>query len=145
MKHEAENAGGHYSFSPEDKVHLAETKRYEDLLRAKQMELSDSLRNRDEIVIEKASDALDVVQLMRERDLAVRNLDRDSNLLRQIRDALSRIVQGTYGTCLHCDEDISPKRLAAVPWAAFCVACQQHIDCGEVELDETVGRLVAAA
>lgn len=126
-------------------MHLAETKRYEDLLRAKQMELSDSLRNRDEIVIEKASDALDVVQLMRERDLAVRNLDRDSNLLRQIRDALSRIVQGTYGTCLHCDEDISPKRLAAVPWAAFCVACQQHIDCGEVELDETVGRLVAAA
>lgn len=126
-------------------MHLAETKRYADLLRAKQMELSDSLRNRDEIVIEKASDALDVVQLMRERDLAVRNLDRDSNLLRQIRDALSRIVQGTYGTCLHCDEDISPKRLAAVPWAAFCVACQQHIDCGEVELDETVGRLVAAA
>ena len=45
----------------------AETNQYASLLRAKQMELSDSLRYRDEIVIEKAPDALDEVQFMRER------------------------------------------------------------------------------
>ena len=68
------------------------------------IELSGSLRKRDEIFIEKVSDTLDAVQLMGERELAIRNLDRDSNMLRQIRRALSRIANGTYGVCLHCEE-----------------------------------------
>jgi hypothetical protein len=52
-----------------------ETDEFTSLLRAKEAELSHSLRNRDEIVTEKASEALDAVQLMRERDLGIRNLD----------------------------------------------------------------------
>ena len=101
-------------------------------------ELSRSLRNRDEIVVEKASDALDEVQLMEERELAIRNLDRDSN-------ALLRIANGTYGICLHCEEDILPKRMTAVPWAAFCIQCQEKIDRREIEVDETVESLAPAA
>ena len=124
---------------------LADTKRLESLLRTSQTELSRSLWNRDEIVIEKASDALDEVQSMEERELAVRNLDRDSNALRQIHRALSRIEDGTYGVCLHCEEDILPKRMAAVPWAAFCVNCQEKIDHSEIEIDETFEWLAPAA
>ena len=93
--------------------------KFKNVLETKRQELSGSLRNRDEIVIEKAPDALDEVQLAGERELAIRNLDRDSNMLRQIRRALGRINDGSYGVCLHCDEDISPKRIAAVPWAAL--------------------------
>jgi DnaK suppressor protein len=115
-----------------------ETERIASLLRAKQTELSRSLRNRDEIVIEKASDALDEVQLKEERELAIRNLDRDSNALRLIYRALLRIASGTYGICLHCEEDILPKRMAAVPWAAFCIRCQEKIDRREIEIDEAV-------
>jgi len=48
------------------------------------MEVSGALRNRDEIVIEKDSDALDQVRLMSERELAIRNLDRQSTRHRQI-------------------------------------------------------------
>jgi hypothetical protein len=44
--------------------------------------------------------------------LAVQNLDRDSSVLRQIRHALARIANGTYGVCLHCEENILPKRMA---------------------------------
>jgi DnaK suppressor protein len=124
---------------------LAETERLASLLRTKQMELSRSLRNRDEIVIEKASDAFDEVQLMGERELAIRNLDRDSNALRQIHRALSRIASGTYGVCLHCEEEILPKRMAAVPWAAFCIQCQEKIDRREIEIDETTRLLAPAA
>ena len=51
----------------------------------------------------------------------------DMKLLREINDALHRIEQGTYGTCLECEEPISVKRLDAVPWARFCVACQEAI------------------
>jgi DnaK suppressor protein len=113
----------------------AEAERLANLLRKKQAELSRSLRNRDEIVIEKASDAIDEVQSMEERELAVRNLDRDSSALRQIHHALARIANGTYGVCLHCEENILPKRMAAVPWTAFCITCQEMIDHGEIDTD----------
>ena len=109
---------------------LAETERFKSMLRTKQTELSRSLRNRDEIVIQKASNALDEVQLMGERELAIRNLDRDSNALRQIQQAFSRIANGTYGVCLHCEEDVLPKRMTAVPWAAYCINCQEKIEQG---------------
>jgi DnaK suppressor protein len=124
---------------------LAGTVRITNLLQAKQAELSVSLRKRDEIVIEKVSDTLDEVQLMGERELAIRNLNRDSNMLREIRRALSRIANGTYGVCLHCEEDILPKRMAAVPWAACCIRCQEQIDRGEIEIDEPIGELLAPA
>ena len=113
-----------------------EIEKFKRILMAKQTELSGSLRNRDEIVIEKVADALDEVQLMGDRELAVRNLHRDSNVLRQIRRARSRMAEGTYGVCLHCEEDISTKRLTAVPWAAFCITCQEKIDRREIEIDE---------
>jgi len=110
--------------------------KFSNILETKRAELSGSLRNRDEIVIEKAPDALDEVQLAGERELAIRNLDRDSNMLRQIRRALGRIADGSYGVCLHCDEDISPKRIAAVPWAAYCIKCQEQVDRHEIEVDD---------
>ena len=122
-----------------------ETERLTILLRARQTELSRSLCNREEIVVEKASDALDEVQLKEERELAIRNLDRDSNALRLIYRALLRIANGTYGVCMHCEEDILPKRMAAVPWAAFCIQCQEKIDRREIEVDETLELLAPAA
>jgi DnaK suppressor protein len=121
-----------------------DTERFASFLEARQKELSGSMRNRDDIVIEKASDNLDEVQLMSERELAIRNLDRNSAALRQIRGALSRIANGTYGICLHCEEDILPKRIVAVPWAAFCIKCQEQIDRREIEVDETL-ELASAA
>jgi len=50
----------------------------------------------------------------------------DIKLLREVQDALRRIEQGTYGVCYECEEPISPKRLDAVPWAKYCVACQER-------------------
>ena len=107
--------------------------KYKKMLEAKQAELSGGLRNRDDIVIEKTPDALDEVQLAGERELAIRNLDREANLLRQVRDALRRIADGSYGVCLHCEEDIKPKRLDAVPWTKYCIRCQEAADRQEFE------------
>ena len=105
--------------------------------------MSQSLCHRDEIVIEKAPDAIDEVQSMEGRELAIRNLARDSSVLRQIDHALSRIATGTYGVCLHCEDDITQKRMAAVPWAAFCITCQEMIDRSEIE--DSVEWLASAA
>jgi DnaK suppressor protein len=119
--------------------------KFRKTLETKQSELTGSLRNRDEIVIEKAPDALDEVQLAGERELAIRNLDRDSNMLRQIRRALARVADGSYGICLHCDEEISPKRIAAVPWAAYCIRCQEQVDRHEIEVDDNADLFAPAA
>jgi DnaK suppressor protein len=121
---------------------VADTQNFVILLRAKHQELSCALRKRDEIAIEKAPDGIDEIQLMGERELAIRNLDRNSAALRQISRALSRIENGTYGICLHCEEAISPKRIAALPWTAFCLACQERIDRSEIEISDA-GELLA--
>jgi DnaK suppressor protein len=51
----------------------------------------------------------------------------DMKLLREIADALLRLDHGTYGVCMECEEPISQKRLDAVPWARYCVKCQEMI------------------
>jgi DnaK suppressor protein len=122
-----------------------ELNKYKSLLEAKQAELAGGLRNREGIAIEKTADALDEVQLAGERELAIRNLDRESILLRNVRGALSRIADGSYGTCLHCEEEISPKRLNAVPWTAYCIRCQEAADRHEFETVEAIDQLLADA
>lgn len=113
-----------------------ELNKYKEMLEAKQAELAQFIRNRDAIAIEKSPDALDEVQNAAERELAIRNLDRESNLLRNVRAALRRIEEGSYGVCLHCEEDISPKRLNAVPWTPYCIQCQEAADRRKAEGDE---------
>ena len=105
-----------------------EMKKYRKILEAKQAELARVLRNREGITIEKSADALDEVQHAAERELAIRNLDRESNLLRLVKLALHRMDDGMYGTCMHCEEDVNPKRLQAVPWAPYCIQCQEMAD-----------------
>jgi DnaK suppressor protein len=105
-----------------------ELSKFKKILEAKQEELERVVRNRDAITIEKSADALDEVQHAAERELAIRNLDRESNLLRNVRAALRRIEDGSFGTCAHCEEDISPKRLNAVPWTSLCIQCQEQAD-----------------
>ncbi len=101
---------------------------FKKILLTKQDELERIVRNRDAIAIEKSADALDEVQHASERELAIRNLDRESNLLRQVRSALRRIEEGSFGICQHCEEEISPKRVAAVPWTPYCIQCQEQAD-----------------
>jgi DnaK suppressor protein len=110
----------------------SELNKYRNVLQAQQAELVHLVQNRDGIAIEKSPDALDEVQHATERELAIRNLDRESNLLKNTRAALRRIEDGSFGVCLHCEEDISPKRLVAVPWAAFCIQCQEIADRNQI-------------
>jgi DnaK suppressor protein len=121
-----------------------ELEKYKTVLETRLSELSYALRNREDIAIEKTPDALDEVQLAGERELAIRNLDRESHLLRQVRSALARIADGSYGTCNHCEEEISLKRLNAVPQTAYCIKCQEAADRHEFETNDTVEFATAA-
>jgi DnaK suppressor protein len=121
-----------------------EVKKYKEILETKRRELEGNVRNREGIVIEKTPDALDEVQHAGERELAIRNLDRETNLLRNVRGALARIEEGSFGVCLHCEEDINPKRLNAVPWAPYCITCQEMADRRKEEFSEEFDELLVA-
>ena len=128
-------------------MNQTELNKYKTMLEAKRAELALGLRNREDIAIEKTPDALDEVQLAGERELAIRNLDRESNLLRNVRGALLRVADGSYGVCLHCEEDIKTKRLDAVPWTKYCIRCQEAADRHEFETEtgETIDEILANA
>ena len=51
-----------------------------------------------------------------------------SQTLTQVRDALKRIEDGTYGKCIACGRQIEAARLEAVPWAEYCLADQEKQD-----------------
>src|SRR5262245_57920847 len=102
--------------------------KYRLILSTKQTELESALRRRDGIAVERTADALDEVQLAALRELTTRGLERESVLLRSVRDALDRIKEGDFGACVECEEDISAKRLQAMPWAMRCISCQEQVD-----------------
>ena len=52
----------------------------------------------------------------------------ESRQLQQVRAALQRIKDGTYGECLDCGRPIEPARLEAVPWTPYCRADQEKHD-----------------
>ncbi len=61
-----------------------------------------------------------------QRDLALR--DRAQIHLRQVDAALARLDEGTWGTCQRCGNPVAEARLEALPWAAYCIACQTIAD-----------------
>jgi DnaK suppressor protein len=118
---------------------------FQEVLERKESEVVSALRKRDGIAIEKSADQMDEIQLATERDLAIRNVDRESGLLRDVQDALRRIHAGEFGTCTECESEISPKRLAAVPWAARCIQCQEAADRDRLEGTESLPATLRAA
>ena len=77
-------------------------------------------------------------------DLAVRNYSKNvmlavsENESRQIvliDESLRRIEDEEYGQCQNCEKDSNPKRLVAIPWARYCLDCQQLVEQGEIDDD----------
>ena len=103
-------------------------------LLAKQEELLHDLsRNRevtDESVDEQAQDMVDRATSAYTREFAFSLSEADRRTLLLIDQALLRLDQGTYGTCVHCQGPVQDKRLEAVPWARHCLECQELQDKG---------------
>ena len=77
-------------------------------------------------------------------DLAVRNYSKnvmlavsenDSRQIILINEALERIEDEEYGSCQNCEKEINPKRLDAIPWARYCLNCQELVEQGLLEED----------
>jgi DnaK suppressor protein len=94
-------------------------------------ELTHRHSNREVLAVESSPDDLDRIQHASERDYVVGSLERNARRLYEVRAALLRLDAGTFGLCTGCEENISAKRLAAVPWASSCIVCQEAEDRGE--------------
>lgn len=60
-----------------------------------------------------------------EQDVTAVTASLRSQLLREVDGALTRYTRGTYGACERCQEEISANRLQALPWARYCLTCQE--------------------
>lgn len=67
----------------------------------------------------------------RELMFSLSNTERDMLLL--IEQAFDRMEQGVYGHCTHCSESIGLARLQALPWARYCIQCQESEERGVLE------------
>jgi len=61
-------------------------------------------------------------------ELAALQQTQAENLLRAVNAALARVDDGTFGECRNCGGAIAEKRLEAIPWAQYCITCQELID-----------------
>ena len=106
----------------------AELKHFRSVLHAMLDGTEDTLRSLDDIAVQTLPDSLDRIQHATEREMAIRRIELDFSKVQNVRSALQRIADGTYGICSQCENEIPGKRLKAVPWASFCLDCQDSAD-----------------
>jgi DnaK suppressor protein len=114
----------------------SELKTYRTLLANKRAELLDRVRtarrNEDEGDQKDAPDLGDRALSTMSRDLLYQLSSGERDTLRRIDEALERIDDGSFGSCVHCGSPVQTGRLKAVPWARHCIDCQELQDRGEI-------------
>lgn len=106
--------------------------RFKQLLLAKERELQDEIsRFANEARDSRSADVedpIDQVTSAEGKAAAFQESTLAAETLSQVRAALERIDQGTYGICIDCDRPINPARLEAVPWTPYCLDDQKKHD-----------------
>jgi DnaK suppressor protein len=108
---------------------------FKDLLLQKRNALEGFVQRNEDYGREKDQNSQDITDMAVEsytRDFLFGKSAGDRRALRDIQDALARIDGRTYGFCANCDDEINPRRLEAVPWAAMCVKCQELLEKGRL-------------
>jgi DnaK suppressor protein len=97
-------------------------------------------KEEEEDAIALPADGLDVARSLEDVEMDAGLIERCEDKLRAIDDAFSRLRRGRYGICEKCKQEIPVDRLKAVPFAAYCVGCQNKRNerrrPGEGDVDE---------
>lgn len=93
-------------------------------------EIHRDLRTRDGLSIAETAEETEKVRNLADREMEISRIDRATGNMKEILKALERVDDGSYGVCADCEESISERRLAALPWASRCVRCQEVQDSG---------------
>jgi DnaK suppressor protein len=107
-------------------------KTIKDMLLKMRVELVQEIARRSKATTEAGAqdigDILDSVSEERTRELDMILTDREKRKLLQIDDALDRIDESTYGQCEECGVKIPRARLKVLPFAKYCVECQEKTE-----------------
>ena len=101
------------------------------LLQKEQDLLSDIKRLQEDARQAQQSEVQDEIDEVTSSEVRAATLQENTiewQTLQQVRAALLRIDDGTYGKCIDCGRDILPARLKAVPWTPYCIQDQQKHD-----------------
>ncbi len=106
-----------------------ELEKYRRLLQEKKTTLSAEIAKtrsaEEETTEESTQDIADKAVSSYTREFLYTLTDGERGTLLHIDDALNRIDDGTYGSCVNCNVAMTEKRLNAVPWAPYCLDCQE--------------------
>ncbi len=105
---------------------------FRKLIEKREQDLLDEIdRNQTEareMTDQTTTEAMERMVNLEGRDTLLRHNDADFGELTEVREALKRLDAGTFGKCLDCGRDIPAARLAAIPWAAYCLNDQEKHD-----------------
>lgn len=73
-------------------------------------------------------DAVDRATSAYDKQTILQRSHEEQRLLGMVEAALGRVQDGSFGQCLSCHEEIGRKRLEAVPWARYCIQCQEKVE-----------------
>jgi len=114
-----------------------ELEKYRRLLQEKKnglmAELAKTKNAEEETTEESTQDIADKAVSSYTREFLYSLNDSERSTIQQIDQALGRIEDGTYGSCLNCGTPMSEKRLTAIPWSRHCVDCQELAEKGLLE------------
>jgi len=113
---------------------------FEDKLREKRVALTGMVERTEnygrEADREVTQDPADKASNSYTKELLFSQSTADRFLLQLVEEALRRISDGEYGVCTHCEKEVQPKRLEAVPWAKHCIICQDLQERGLLDGDD---------
>ena len=87
--------------------------------------------------LDSAQDIADRAASSYNKEFLFHQSNNDRQLLAMVEGALDRIREGVFGQCISCGEEINAKRLDAVPWTRYCIACQEKMEKGQLEESRT--------
>jgi DnaK suppressor protein len=112
-------------------------RRFEERLRHQQKQLETSMlsaaKEGRRTIAEDTLDVADQAVMSYQKELIFSQGTEGHSQLSQVRRALERLHEGTFGECLHCGKAIGDKRLDALPSTAYCIVCQEKIETGQIE------------
>jgi DnaK suppressor protein len=80
----------------------------------------------EQLAVNGCGDSVDQMHEQENRNIAVQSVVRMSKELHDVKRALAKMQDGTFGLCDLCEEELTPKRLRAMPWARYCIVCQER-------------------
>ncbi len=100
---------------------------YRTMLLKKRQELLASSQRRPEALAsnQQTPDEVEFAIRSAQTDLTAATLELRSRMLKEVENALRRVAGGSYGVCEGCGDGISANRLKAIPWARYCLTCQE--------------------